>query len=109
MKLEITKEKVLEAASKCETAKQTLEALFPECFENSFLDQFDDYHKLLAYKIPKDYIPSVTKSGDIIIPLPNANSYWSDLCFKLAIAIQEKGYYYYGEKSSSERLFLREN
>ncbi len=34
MKLEITKEKVLEAASKCETAKSTLKTLFPECFDS---------------------------------------------------------------------------
>lgn len=33
MKLEITKEKVLEAASKCSTAKETLKTLFPEAFE----------------------------------------------------------------------------
>lgn len=33
MELKITKEKVLEAASKCSTAKATLETLFPECFE----------------------------------------------------------------------------
>lgn len=32
MELKITKEKVLEAASKCETAKQTLKTLFPEVF-----------------------------------------------------------------------------
>ena len=32
MKLEITKEKVLEAANKCEQAKETLRTLFPECF-----------------------------------------------------------------------------
>lgn len=32
MKLEITKEKVLEAASKCPTAKETLKTLFPEAF-----------------------------------------------------------------------------
>jgi hypothetical protein len=34
MKLEITKEKVLEAASKCQTAKATLKTLFPEVFED---------------------------------------------------------------------------
>jgi hypothetical protein len=33
MKLEITKERVLEAASKCDTAKQTLKTLFPEIFK----------------------------------------------------------------------------
>ena len=34
MKLEITKEKVLEAASKCSQAKETLKTLFPEVFED---------------------------------------------------------------------------
>ncbi len=33
MKLEITKEKVLAAASKCSQAKETLKTLFPEVFE----------------------------------------------------------------------------
>jgi len=33
MKLEITKEKVLEAASKCEIAKETLKVLFPDVFK----------------------------------------------------------------------------
>lgn len=32
MELKITKEKVLEAASKCSTAKETLKVLFPEAF-----------------------------------------------------------------------------
>ena len=41
MKLEITKEKVLEAASKCSTAKATLQTLFPECFEDGIIiEQF---------------------------------------------------------------------
>lgn len=34
MKVEITKERILEAASKCSTAKATLMTLFPEVFEN---------------------------------------------------------------------------
>lgn len=38
MELKITKEKVLEATSKCSTAKQTLETLFPEVFENNDFD-----------------------------------------------------------------------
>jgi hypothetical protein len=33
MKLEITKEKVLEAASKCSEAKEILKTLFPEVFD----------------------------------------------------------------------------
>jgi len=39
MELKITKEKVLEAASKCSTAKATLETLFPECFvDDKYVD-----------------------------------------------------------------------
>lgn len=34
MNVETTKEKVLEAASKSETVKQTLKILFPECFQS---------------------------------------------------------------------------
>jgi hypothetical protein len=34
MKLEITKERILAAAAKCSTAKQTLQTLFPEAFED---------------------------------------------------------------------------
>jgi len=44
MKLEITKEKVLEAASKCSTAKETLKTMFPEVFED------DNYYDLSAAK-----------------------------------------------------------
>lgn len=36
--LEITKEKVLEAAAKCSTAKATLQVLFPEAFETQAHD-----------------------------------------------------------------------
>lgn len=42
--LKITKEKVLEAAAKCSTAKATLETLFPEAFEHEdeYLDIGDN-------------------------------------------------------------------
>lgn len=36
MELKITKEKVLDAASKCSTAKAILEVLFPEAFQDKF-------------------------------------------------------------------------
>jgi len=35
MELKITKDKVLQAAAKCSTAKATLETLFPEAFEEN--------------------------------------------------------------------------
>lgn len=41
MKLEITKEKVLEAASKCSQAKETLKTLFPECFKE--IDEIEPF------------------------------------------------------------------
>jgi hypothetical protein len=37
MELKITKEKILEAASKCSTARQTLSILFPEAFNQPSL------------------------------------------------------------------------
>ena len=45
MKLEITKEKVIEAASKCSQAKETLKTLFPDVFED------DKYFDLSDVKI----------------------------------------------------------
>lgn len=44
MKTEITKDRVLEAASKCPTAKETLKVLFPEFFEEVYKigDFFND-------------------------------------------------------------------
>jgi len=53
MELKITKEKVLEAASKCSTAKATLQTLFPECFVDDII-------------IPK-FVDIKTKSGDRLI------------------------------------------
>jgi hypothetical protein len=47
MELKITKEKVLEAASKCETAKETLKTLFPEVFKD---DKYFDLYKLNNHK-----------------------------------------------------------
>lgn len=57
MKLEITKEKVLEAASKCSTAKETLKTLFPEVFEDDkYLDLAKNQESCAnfeAYLLPK--------------------------------------------------------
>lgn len=43
MKLETTKERILEAASKCSAAKETLKDLFPTAFED---DKYFDLSKL---------------------------------------------------------------
>lgn len=46
MKLKITKERVLAAAAKCETAKETLMELFPEAFEDDkYYNLWDDKYK----------------------------------------------------------------
>lgn len=42
--LKITKERILEAASRCSQAKQTLEVLFPEAF-NKPIDEMEVYIK----------------------------------------------------------------
>lgn len=41
MELKITKEKVLEAAKSCPNAKEVLNKLFPECFENNVNNEID--------------------------------------------------------------------
>jgi len=41
MNLSITKERILEAATKCSTAKQTLQVLFPEAFEVSEITEVE--------------------------------------------------------------------
>lgn len=46
MKLEITKEEVLKAASKCSTAKDTLQTLFPECFIGDPIEFEEDFNSL---------------------------------------------------------------
>jgi len=44
MKLEITEEKILEAANKCSTAKDVLKTLFPEVFYNYY--DFGENYKI---------------------------------------------------------------
>ena len=50
--LEITKEKVLEAAEKCSQAKETLKTLFPEVFEDdNYFDLGKPYEKIYENEI----------------------------------------------------------
>ena len=58
MKLEISKERVLEAASKCSAAKETLKTLFPEVFEEE--DKYFDFSDvpttfLRGLKLPEGF------------------------------------------------------
>lgn len=62
MKLEITKERILEAANKCSTAKETLKTLFPEVFED---DKYLDLMAAVTY-------PSTTLFDQKMLP---KNSY----------------------------------
>lgn len=57
MKLEITKEKVLEAASKCSQAKETLKTLFPECFsrKGNYVDDIDEF-KVSSHNFMNGYL-----------------------------------------------------
>jgi len=67
MKVEITKDRILEAASKCSTAKETLKTLFPEVFKD------DKYFKLnmpegfcaYLYGNPHDGNPCIDVSDGI--------------------------------------------
>lgn len=79
--LTITKEKVLEAASKCSTAKATLRVLFPDIFKEEI--EFDS-HKVYA-----------------------VISNWSGKIFKLNKG-EGSQYVFYSMDSSDMRLFTRE-
>jgi hypothetical protein len=50
MNLQITKEKVLEAASKCSTAKETLKTLFPEVFNLKITERVKSFEDACAIK-----------------------------------------------------------
>ena len=57
MKLEINKDRVLEAASQCPTAKETLKTLFPEAFEDEKYFNFKSLECsfLEGKNIPRDF------------------------------------------------------
>lgn len=66
--LKITKEKVLEAAAKCSTAKETLKTLFPEAFDdqkyfnlNSLV--LDGFNEILITKEKCKKIDFLNKQG----------------------------------------------
>jgi hypothetical protein len=70
MKLEITKEKVLEASEKCSQAKEVLKTLFPEAFENSIeynrdiIRARDSMMFFDTYKLDIEYGICITMSYD---------------------------------------------
>lgn len=71
MQLTITKEKVLNAASKCDTARQTLKILFPEAFSNSLQDAVDKIGAMVC-------VCRVQTEGKYVkVPLPSANREWT--------------------------------
>lgn len=86
MELKITKEKVLEAALKCSTAKATLTTLFPECFEKEETFKKGDKFTIGC----TNYILArcgVSVDHVALISLSNGNV-WADIihtsdCFKI--------------------------
>ena len=81
MELKITKEKVLEAASKCSTAKATLETLFPECFEKEYgLGKFN-MEGLKTFIFSKHVF---VEGIYVKVPLPNCNNEWTFESFEWA-------------------------
>jgi hypothetical protein len=88
--LKITKDKIIEAANKCSTAKQTLKILFPEAFEEEyyefgsrfrFMDEFRKYPEFILTRVQiKDFefYASLTSVKDghnwsTIIKVANSN------------------------------------
>lgn len=85
MKLEITKERILEAANKCSTAKGTLKTLFPEVFEDDKYLDFKDAtigtHNFDTNKLPKE-------RGDMNQPIIQVRAYGN---------FRDKSFYLSGE------------
>lgn len=68
MKLEITKERILEAASKCSTAKETLKTLFPEVFEEEKYFDFSGV-KIKFENLPRGFDSNyfdIRRAGDFV-------------------------------------------
>lgn len=78
-----TKERILEAASKCEQAKATLKTLFPEVFEDDkYFDLRKAPKKLDSYNI---YVNAETAQGDDFVLLcVRSNGRFADKSFYLS-------------------------
>lgn len=103
-KLEITKEKVLEAASKCEVAKQILQTLFPECFYESkkiCFESSDGY----SIKEGEKYFNVYQKDAFVKEELAKSNSTyatdWNHTRFK-----EEKNAYQYMIDNNKHRFTI---
>jgi len=89
--LTITKEKVLEAASKCSTAKATLEVLFPEVFKeedkNAFVKGLNTYHDNMLKDLSKKMFGNVgaIQLSDISARIVGR----SDLIYRSFVVISE--------------------
>lgn len=82
MELKITKEKVLEAAEKCSTAKQTLKILFPEAFIEDVVMSFQKGDVLLSKKNNKQYLIAIDSDKNIRIVGLHSSYIWQDFKIK---------------------------
>lgn len=84
MKLEITKERVLEASSKCSTARQVLKTLFPEAFIDEVKMTFKTKDILISKKDQhKSYIIAVDDRGNLRIVGLHSAYIWMDKSVKV--------------------------
>jgi len=84
MKLEITKERVLEAASKCSTAKQVLKTLFPEAFVEEIKLSFKTKDILVSLKQQqKSYMIAVDDNRNLRIVGLHSAYIWQDKKIKI--------------------------
>lgn len=101
--LNITKERVLEAAGKCETAKATLKVLFPEIFEVSDPKYYEVW-KLKGRAYHSVRIPNGHLGGGLWVHVGPMQSYGYDNFqtyegeYKIADSLED----YYCRKFKSE-------
>jgi len=108
MELKTTKEKVIEAASKCSTAKATLEVLFPEAFENEVELKFGDTFSFLGSK----YLLSQVDYGKgALINIETGNRFTTPTAFKNVpnITVDEFNQMLGDEKLNFEQILKTRN
>lgn len=83
MELKITKERILEAASRCSTAKQTLKILFPEAFVEEVNQIFQIGDQLAQKDSNKVYLISKDSDNYLRIVSITAGYIWMDQKIKI--------------------------
>lgn len=102
MKIEITRDRILEAASKCSQAKETLKTLFPEVFENN------GFGRQIINEFGSTMVGCEIKLKDscVVVPLPMANTTWTFKAYDYVKKVIEKYPRCYPEHKNDNAIYI---